>query len=189
MANIRQVYLAPESATATETTIAEMAKLVLQAERDPEFIELARSIVADLPSHCQRREIDAIFWWVADRVRYVQDPYGVELVQSPQRTIAVGAGDCDDLATLTAALLTAIGYPIRFVATGPQPDLYSHVWTEVEHNGRWIAVDHTAYGVTEGQAGYPQPLPVEWFNVWTPNFSAEMSVGQITMEDIIRIFE
>jgi TolB-like protein len=60
---------------------------------------------------------------VALGVRYARDPispYGanpVDTVQFPRETLARRAGDCDDLATLFAALVQAAGHEARLVLT------------------------------------------------------------------------
>jgi TolB-like protein len=60
---------------------------------------------------------------VATKMKYARDPispYGqnpVDTVQFPRETLARRAGDCDDLATLFAALVQAAGHEARLVLT------------------------------------------------------------------------
>lgn len=56
-----------------------------------------------------------VFEWVRGNVRYVPDPVGIEYVQSPQETLEVGAGDCEDMAILVASLYEAVGIPARLL--------------------------------------------------------------------------
>jgi Transglutaminase-like superfamily len=53
-------------------------------------------------------------------------------------------GDCDDISTLYAAFLKALGFQSRFVAirVGRATD-FSHVYVEVSVPNGWIAVDPT----------------------------------------------
>jgi len=54
-------------------------------------------------------------------------------------------GDCDDISTLHATLLTALGFPVRFVAirsTYTDPN-YDHVYLEANNDGDWIMYDVT----------------------------------------------
>ena len=63
------------------------------------------------------------------------------------------AGDCDDMAILLGAMLEAIGHPVRLVIIGPDPlrqDLFTHIYLEVFHKGRWIPLDAT------------MPYPMGW---------------------------
>lgn len=94
---------------------------------------------------------DALRSWLARRWIVVPDPFNVELVSSPALQLERWArrpelglrGDCDDLATLAAALALACGLGARYRAIvtgmGPLPD---HVFTELEEpGGTWIELD------------------------------------------------
>lgn len=55
-------------------------------------------------------------------------------------------GDCDDISTLHAALLTALGFKVRFVAirSTPNDPNFDHVYIEVKDiNDDWIMYDVT----------------------------------------------
>lgn len=54
-------------------------------------------------------------------------------------------GDCDDVATLGAALLCAIGIPVRFKAILRAPaGHFTHVFLEFQvQNGDWLLIDTT----------------------------------------------
>ncbi len=98
-------------------------------------------------------EIKALFEWVQQSVRYTKDTYRVEVLHSARRMLELRAGDCDDMAILLGAMLEAIGHPVRLVLTGPDPlkqDLFSHIYVEVFHRGRWIPLDAT------------MPYPMGW---------------------------
>lgn len=101
--------------------------------------------------------------FVRDRIRYVRDPEGRELVQTPQATLGIGQGDCDDKATLLASLLMATGHPVRFVAVavGPNPNL-SHVYVETRIGTSWVPAETTEpwpFGVA--------PKGITRYKVWT----------------------
>jgi hypothetical protein len=98
-------------------------------------------------------EIKALFEWVQQNVRYTKDTFRVEVLHSAKRMLELRAGDCDDMAILLGAMLEAIGHPVRLVLTGPDPlrqDLFSHIYLEVFHKGRWIPLDAT------------MPYPMGW---------------------------
>ncbi len=90
----------------------------------------ALSLLGDLPPRKYVDEIKALHGFVRDNIRYVRDPDGVELVQSPEKTLEVGQGDCDDKATLLGALLKTVGAPARFVAVGFSGGPLSHVMVQ-----------------------------------------------------------
>jgi transglutaminase-like putative cysteine protease len=120
-------------------TMDSMSRNVRKSLVDPAVVETARAVIAKVtPRDCvgQARAIRA---WVDARFRFVRDPLGVELLESPafhlsriQRDGFV-QGDCDDAATLTAALGLSVGIPARFVAVAFfTPDApFAHVFTEL----------------------------------------------------------
>jgi transglutaminase-like putative cysteine protease len=102
-------------------------------------------------------EIKTIYNFFKSYVRYVFDPYQVEMISSPYQTLLRRAGDCDDMAVLLAAAGGSIGFPYRFttICADPQrPDEASHIWTEVQVKGRWIPLD---LSVKEAYAGWSAP--------------------------------
>lgn len=80
----------------------------------------------------------AIRSWLATHTRFVPDPDTVELVRTPpeqlrlQRAQGTAPGDCDDTATLAAALALALGQRVHFVVLGFfAPDApFVHVYAE-----------------------------------------------------------
>jgi len=91
-------------------------------------------------------EIRTLFEWVHQNVRYTKDPFRLEVLHSARRMLELRAGDCDDLAILLGAMLESIGHPVRLVLTGPdplRPRLFTHVYLEAYHRGRWIPLDPT----------------------------------------------
>lgn len=92
-----------------------------------------------------RGEICALSDWVRDQVRYVKDIRSVETVHDPVTLLKVRCGDCDDKATLLAALAESIGHPARFVAVAYRPGVFSHVWAQARPGpgGPWIDLETT----------------------------------------------
>jgi hypothetical protein len=91
-------------------------------------------------------EIAALFEWVQRNVRYTKDPFRVEVLHTPRRMLELRAGDCDDMTILLGSMLESVGHPVRLVITGPsalRPRLFSHIYLEVNHRGRWIPCDAT----------------------------------------------
>jgi hypothetical protein len=129
-----------------EQTIGVMRQLIDEAMADPSFVNQAVSIVGSAPAHDEVAELQAIYNFVDRNIRFVKDPVTKEKLIPPQELLKVGAGDCDDIAMLTAALLMAVGYPARLVtvAAAQCGSDFSHVYTEGElppGSGNWIPLD------------------------------------------------
>ena len=101
--------------------------------------------------------VSALRSYVA-RVRYVDDPHPHELIRSPALMVerieaGGGEGDCDDVATLAAALALSLGWSARFVLLETPPGLDDHVWTDVAPpGGEWWELDTSR----------PEALPPGW---------------------------
>lgn len=140
----------PDGIPGATATLRAMRQLVKDGIRDPAqgVRECALGIISSDRWIQQIRDIQS---WVQDNIMYVLDPIdsdgGVELVQTPQVTLKLRAGDCDDQATLVAALLSVIGHPCRFIAVGFNGQPLSHVLcqTKVSNTGTdskdWCAVE------------------------------------------------
>lgn len=90
-------------------------------------------------------QVRAIQQWIQDNIRYILDPIddtgGVELVQTPQKTLDYYAGDCDDQSVLAASLLSSIGHPARFIAVGFNGAGLSHVLTQTKIGPNWVSLE------------------------------------------------
>jgi transglutaminase-like putative cysteine protease len=146
----------PNGPAGIRTTLHLMANLASRAKTTPQVRELALSIVGLVPGKNFRGEIDRIYTWVRDSIRYTRDVRGVETIQTPAKTIEYMQGDCDDQVTLLAALLESIGIEARFKAVGFTPGHFQHVYLEARDNGEWIALDPTE----QVAPGWAPPNPV-----------------------------
>jgi transglutaminase-like putative cysteine protease len=120
-----------------------MVQLVRQYKSHPQIRQTALDLVGAIPGKNWRAEVEAIFAYVRDQIRYTRDINGVETLQTPLVTLQVEQGDCDDKSTLLAALLEAVGHPTRFVAIGRMPDQYSHVFVQTLLGNKWVSLDPT----------------------------------------------
>lgn len=144
----------PHGARGIEATVAVMAQEARAGARDPLLADLSARIVqhSRTPSESAR----AIRAWIAGHTRFLPDPPDLELIRSP-RLLALeiarsglGEGDCDDVATLAAALGLAAGLPTGFALYGFAPGReYEHVFT----------VFHTEDGAVEIDTTRPAQLP------------------------------
>lgn len=135
--------------TYTEATIEKMHGLVKNAKIDAKFRELALWLTRDAdPSRDWKNyaaELENAFARLKRVVTYRRDPHQIEWIQHPWQTLRLGAGDCDDLGILIAAVMGATGAKYRFVtikADPARPNDWSHVFTEIYVPGRgWLPAD------------------------------------------------
>lgn len=144
------IYLGyiPKGHLGTQRTVEHMKALIRVGARDFYVRQKAIDILLErrVTPKDYVGEIRALFEWVQRHVRYTKDPFQLEVLHSPRRLLELRAGDCDDMSILLGALLEAIGHPVRLVLTGPdplRPRLFTHVYLEVFHKGRWISLDPT----------------------------------------------
>jgi transglutaminase-like putative cysteine protease len=95
-------------------------------------------------------EVTALQGWVRDNIRFQRDPEDFELVQTPEKTLEYGAGDCDDKATLLAALLKAQGHPAQFIAIGLDGEPFSHVLVRTKIGDVWTPAETILKNVQVG---------------------------------------
>lgn len=147
--------LIPKGYRGTLTTLKHIQALIQTGAKD--FYVRQKAIDILLEKAIQPKdylgEIKALFEWVQQNVRYTKDPFRVEVLHSARRLLELRAGDCDDMTILLGSMLEAIGHPVRLVVTGPdplRPKLFSHIYLEAFHQGRWIPLDAT------------MPYPMGW---------------------------
>jgi transglutaminase-like putative cysteine protease len=124
-------------------TIRLMRALVMRYRLDPNIRARTITLLRLTPEKSALHEIETIFRFVRDSIRYVQDVVDTETVAAPDKVLALQAGDCDDKATLLATMLESVGYPTRFVVTGySAPNVYEHVYVRVSlPDGSSLALD------------------------------------------------
>ena len=138
----------PKGSLGTQKTVEHVQALIRAGAKD--FYVRQKAIDILLEKHVKPKdylaEIKALFEWVQQHIRYTKDTFQVEVLHSARRMLELRAGDCDDMAILLGAMLEAIGHPVRLVIIGPDPlrqDLFTHIYLEVFHKGRWIPLDAT----------------------------------------------
>lgn len=138
-----------------DRVLEEAKRLVFKYRGNQDIRSLALRIAQTVPAHERTghpdmRNFSAIasnlYRWIVEHVVYVRDPHGIERLQSPDVTIRLKSGDCDDMSILGASLLESVGIPSRFVIVSfapGQPEKYSHIYVEFYHKGQWISFDPT----------------------------------------------
>lgn len=71
--------------------------------------KLALSLVKDCEPNNKECMIVNIYRYIQSEINYLSDPVNLELIQSPEETLSLNAGDCEDLSILLASLLYNIG--------------------------------------------------------------------------------
>jgi len=135
----------PSGPAGTVATLKIMKRLAREAVRSPNQLTRNKALEVFQAAGLRPRDwfgqIRALQVWVQNRIRYVQDPVDVELVQTPEVTLKLGTGDCDDQATLLAAMLESTGHLAKFVAIGVKGGPFSHVLVETKTGRGWAAVE------------------------------------------------
>jgi transglutaminase-like putative cysteine protease len=112
-----------------------------------------RELVQRVDGHDPATQIRVVRDWLGQHVKFLADPYiDGDVIRAPDYLLAQYAkdgviqGDCDDVATLAASMLQAIGIPARFTALGfgGAAAPFVHVYAEAqEPSGQWVPLDVT----------------------------------------------
>jgi transglutaminase-like putative cysteine protease len=133
----------PSGDAGVAVTLKAMVKLIRAAKVDPSVRQFAASLVQGLPQKDLSGQMVAIFNFVRDRIRYLGDVRDVETLQTPQYTLELKQGDCDDKSVLLATLLETISYQTLLKAVGVRGGPLSHVYVQVKLGKKWISLDAT----------------------------------------------
>ena len=122
----------------TTTTLALMRQTVDAGRRHPAVraaaLEAVRGQVAADPLTVAR----AVGRWLRAHTTFTRDPVDTELVRAPHILLDALArhgaiqADCNNLVTLYAAMVEALGFPVEFLVQGPTGGDYSHVLALVQ---------------------------------------------------------
>lgn len=134
----------PSGVAGVRATLNQMRALVRDSKKNMNVRGLAMRLTGNLQQKNFLGEIKSLHRFVRDNIRYLRDITDVETLQTPEKTIEFGQGDCDDKSTLLAALLESIGHPSRFVAIGKAPGKFTHVYVETLFGNRqWLPLETT----------------------------------------------
>ncbi|WP_440999797.1 transglutaminase-like domain-containing protein [Fodinibius sp. SL11] len=86
---------------------------------------------------------DSIYKWMTRNINYVRDPWNIERIQSPDITLRQKAGDCDDHAVLSAALLQSLGIQTGFRIVSRTGRNYDHIYAVYRSPQGWKSFDTT----------------------------------------------
>lgn len=148
MFNSWEVLQIPNGQAGIEATLEQMAMLVRDAQTDPITRTTALGLLNRSRSRTIAMGVRMAELFVRRTLQLINEP--VELLQPPAWLLSQAAagiptwGDCDDAAMLVAALILAMGVPVRFHAVWPV-DIGGdgHVFTEALDGRFWRRADPT----------------------------------------------
>jgi transglutaminase-like putative cysteine protease len=153
----------PPGVRGTRRTLGMMRELAARGSKEPTVREAAITAVrgAGVRPHDLVGQLRTLYQFVRDRIYFIRDIHQVETLQSPRYTLQVGAGDCDDRATLLVALARSIGIPADFNfrvigADRRHPSRFSHVYVTARLGSHTYAMDPTYQSNPFGWE-YPNP--------------------------------
>ena len=140
----RALLTIPDGTAGIVATLRVMVQWARMYSTDATIHNLASSIVANLQDKNYYDQAAAVQDFVKRQISYMRDTATAEALQTPIVTLQRGMGDCDDQALLVAALLLAIGHPVRFfVIAQDYPGNYCHVLTQTKIGTGWYGVETT----------------------------------------------
>ncbi len=154
-------HFSPEAPLFSVSTLSDWKQvgdwyLKLQSDRTeitPQITALAQKLTAGMKT--PEEKVDAIYAYVAEKVRYVAIEFGIGGYQAhaAQSVLTSGYGDCKDKSGLLQTLLAAVGiasHPALVNAVGgrlqptvPMPGQFDHVMTVVPLAGKTLWLDAT----------------------------------------------
>jgi len=141
------VTICADGVPGTMQTLREMRRLVNAGRVNPQIRAVAINLTQLQPERSTLHEVAVLFEFVRDSIRYVGDVNDVETLTTPEKTLALRAGDCDDKSVLLASLLESIGYQTKFIVSSYlSPLVYEHVFVGVDCDGMLISLDPTEGG-------------------------------------------
>ena len=122
-----------------------MKKFAHKGKEDLEVRRLVEKICSNLTQGDYAGEALACYYWCCQNIRYMRDIHDVEFLKEPRRLLETRAGDCDDIATLLAAMLMACGNRCQFALVGFNgASAPGHVFVEVLTPGGPVPLDPVA---------------------------------------------
>jgi transglutaminase-like putative cysteine protease len=115
--------------------------------QNPQVLAIARRVTSHCPGRDGMCELQAIYQFVVQNVRYTGDISKVDTFAGPLRVLQMGGGDCDEHSLVNAALAMANGFDAKVRITSNRGQTWDHIYCMVGFpKGRtssWIALDST----------------------------------------------
>ena len=121
----------------------------------PGVINATVEATAALAGGYDMGKVSAIFDWLVTNINYTEDPDGGDAWYSPEETLAMRAGDCEDYAMLLAAMVEHAGGTSRIYLT-------------IDHAFAAVYVGNTSFDLDNASADirafYRTHLPIHYFS-------------------------
>lgn len=155
----------PSGDAGVAATLKIMVNVVLQYRANAAVRVTAQTLVRDCPSRDSVCQVKALHSFVRDQIKYLPDVRDVETIQTPDYTLSMGSGDCDDHSVLMACLCESVGKQTRFLAVGIRGEGFSHVSSQVLLGTRWVNLETIIPTLKDAWGSLPAgtPTPIGWF--------------------------
>lgn len=168
LSDVRHIVIGPGDGGIYQT-VALIKKKAAEGTRQPEVINVARSILAGLPQGAtQRDKAQAFVNWFMSNIRYVSDDYlsyteegikhiaiqdcpkhykqcePMEIISDAPQILKQRSGDCDDMVLLMGSFLSLAGIqwcPVIVALDSSQPNEFSHVYLVANLDGTSVPID------------------------------------------------
>ena len=136
---------------------------------DIEIRAYANSIIKNCNSGDKECQINSIYRYIVENFNYISDPIDTELIQSPEETIQIGGGDCEDFSILFISLLENIGIKTYLVMN--ETHAYSLAY-DVNTNELWKNIEKSFIDKVEIEWGdsikqnFENTFILEGYQVW-----------------------
>ena len=140
---------------------------------------LRQIVIEDMLANTNDRDdygqVKAIFHWVRDNVRYIEDPVALDFYPSALVLLSLGGGDCDDHVILLCSALAVIGFTTgcRVIQTTEGDwHIYALVWLPKNSAQTPIPLDTTWPEATEPGQEYSRKN-CRYSRSWIFNFGGK----------------
>jgi len=132
-----------------------MATLIVPYKDINQVLKGIRTQVIDSIDYCQKNmpsynSPENMFYGLKNMTTYINDPKGVELLQSVQTLFdnnihgISGAGDCDCFTILVLSMCYVNNFvPQEIVLAGRNKQAPAHIYSRIFYNGSWKNLDLT----------------------------------------------
>lgn len=158
----------PNGDAGVRETLNIMVEITLAYRASPSVRTWAQELATQCANRDRLCQVEMLQGWVRDAIRYLPDVRDVETIQTPDYTLAMGSGDCDDQSVLLAAGLESIGFETRFAAQAIGSREFSHVSSQVHLGRGWMNLETILPTLPQAWGDWPAgaPMPAGW---WPPN--------------------
>lgn len=100
---------------------------------DLRYLVSPRRALAGVPARDDEAQAQAVWDWVREEVKYVPDPWDMDLFPTALTVLDYGMGDCDCHSIVNCSLLTIIGFAtgLRMIQTDEESGGLWHVYAVV----------------------------------------------------------